>query len=201
MLTDMSAVPKSQQISVEDYLAGEFDSQVKHEYLGGFVYAMAGATIAHDRIAGNVFAQVHVKLRGKACQPYSSDMKIRVKLPTHVRFYYPDASVVCESNPPNDSCQDRPVLIAEILSRKTRRIDQGEKKDAYLTISTLQIYLLVEQDCAAVTLYRRTDQGFVQESYTELNAVIPLPELDITLPLAEIYERVEFMPEPVEEEM
>jgi metal-sulfur cluster biosynthetic enzyme/Uma2 family endonuclease len=177
----MSALVKPQQISVDDYLAGELVSQVKHEYLGGYVYAMAGARNAHNQIAGNLFARLHARLRGDACQPFNSDTKVRVKLPTHVRFYYPDVSVVCEPNPPEDSFQDRPVIIVEVLSNKTRRIDQGEKKDAYFTISTLSAYLLVEQDSAVVNLYRRTEKGFAAETYSELTSVIPLTEVNVEL--------------------
>jgi len=191
----MSAVRKLDLISIDDYLAGELVSQVKHEYLGGFVYAMAGARIAHNLIKGNTFAGLHTRLRGSGCRPYNSDTKIRVRLPTHVRFYYPDASVVCQSNPQDDSYQDQPVVIVEVLSRETRRTDEGEKKDAYLTIPSLQAYLLVEQEMPAVTVNRRVEQGFVREVYTGLNAVIPLPEFDTELPLSEIYEDVEFTPE------
>jgi Uma2 family endonuclease len=86
-------------------------------------------------------------------------------------------------------------VIVEVLSRETRRTDEGEKKDAYLTIPSLQAYLLVEQEMPAVTVNRRVEQGFVREVYTGLNAVIPLPEFDTELPLSEIYEDVEFTPE------
>ena len=196
----MSTAPEKRPLTVDEYLSGELKSQVKHEYLGGFVYAMAGARIAHNRIAGNVFARLHARLRGNPCQPHNSDTKIRVKLPTHVRFYYPDASVICDSNPPTDSYQDRPVLIAEVLSGNTRRIDHGEKKDAYLTIPTLHVYLLVEQDAPAVVVYRRSEQGFVQEMYSGMDSAIPLAEIKTELPLSEIYERVEFMREPEEED-
>ncbi len=196
----MSTAPERQPVSVEDYLRGELNCQVKHEYLGGYVYAMAEATNAHNRIASNVLGALHGRLRGKPCLPYNSDAKIRVKLPTHVRFYYPDATVVCVPNPPDESFQDRPVVIVEVLPRGTRRIDEGEKRDACLTIPTLSAYLLVEQDCPCVCVYRRTDQGFVQESYVELEAMIPLKEIDCELPLAEIYERVKFVPEPEDEE-
>jgi len=196
----MTAAPKLHRVSVEDYLAGELVSEIKHEYLGGYVYAMAGARNVHNRIASNVLGVLHAKLRGKPCQPYNSDTKIRVNLPTHVRFYYPDLSVVCDSNPPDDSYQDQPVVVVEILSSKTRRIDQGEKKDSYLNLPTLNVYLLVEQDFPAVIAYRRTDQGFVQETYAERNAVIPLAEIGTELNLAEIYEGVEFVPEPEDEE-
>jgi Uma2 family endonuclease len=196
----MTAAPKLSHVSVEDYLAGELVSEVKHEYVGGYVYSMAGAKNVHNRIAGNVFARLHARLRGRPCQPYNSDTKVRVKLPTHVRFYYPDVSIVCDSNPPDESFQDQPVVVVEVLSNKTRRIDHGEKKDAYLTLPSLSVYLLVEQDSPAVIAYRRTEQGFTQETHAELTAIIALAEIGVELPLAEIYEGVEFVPEPEDEE-
>jgi Uma2 family endonuclease len=196
----MSAALPLRQMSVDEYLAGELKSQVKHEYLGGFVYAMAGGKNAHNLIASNVLGGLHARLRGNACSAYNSDTKIRVNLPTHVRFYYPDASVICDSNPGEDSFQDRPVVVAEVLSRNTRRIDQGEKKDAYLAIPTLEAYLLIEQDGPAVAVYYRTEQGFVQENYTGLEATIPLAKIHADLPLAEIYEGVVFVPESLDEE-
>src|SRR5262245_43140779 len=133
----MSAAKKLNLVSVKEYLAGELISPIKHEYLGGVVYAMAGARNVHNVIAGNIFAALHGRLRGRRCRPYNSDTKIRVRLPTQVRFYYPEVSVVCRPNPPTDSFQDEPAVLFEVLSRKTRRIDEGEKKDAYLTIASL----------------------------------------------------------------
>jgi Uma2 family endonuclease len=191
----MSIASKLHNITIADYLAGELDSQVKHEYLEGIVYAMARATNGHNLIATNVVGALHARLRGKPCRPYNSDTKIRIQLPTHVRFYYPDSSVICKPNPPSDSFQDQPAVIIEVLSRRSRRIDEGEKKDAYLTIPTLGAYLLVEQDLAAVTVYRRAEQGFTRQTYGE-GATIPLPEIGTELPLAEIYEAVQFSPEP-----
>ena len=191
----MTAGEKLDLISVEDYLAGELVSPVKHEYLGGIVYAMAGARNLHNVIKGNVFGSLFARLRGRRCRPFDSDTKVRVRLPLQVRFYYPEASVVCRENPRDDSYQDDPAVIVEVLSRATRRIDEGEKKDAYLTIPSLSVYLLIEQDSSTVVAYRRTEQGFVSEKYTRLNDTIPLTEIDVELPLAEIYEGVEFVPE------
>jgi Uma2 family endonuclease len=191
----MSAAPKLELISIDDYLAGELVAPVKHEYLGGFVYAMSGARNAHNLIAGNVFGALHTRLRGKKCRPYNSDTKIRVRLPLQVRFYYPDASVVCPPNPQDDSYQDSPLVIVEVLSRATRRIDEGEKKDAYLTIPSLQTYLLVEQEMPAAVAHTRKEQGFLREIYKGPESIIDLPELDIELPLAEVYDGVEFLPE------
>jgi Uma2 family endonuclease len=159
----MSAVKKLQLVSVADYLAGELVSPVKHEYVGGVVYAMAGARNVHNLIAGNVFASLHARLRGRPCRPFNSDTKIRIHLPTHVRFYYPDTSVIFRPNPQTDSFQDEPVVLFEVVSGSTRRADEGEKKDAYLTIPSLAVYVLLEQEIAAAVVFRRTEQGFVRE--------------------------------------
>lgn len=191
----MSAVTKLGNVSVDDYLRGELVSPIKHEYLGGFVYAMAGARIMHNIIATNLLACLHVRLRGQTCRPFNSDTKVRVRLANQTRFYYPDAMVVCRSNDPRGSFQDEPVVIAEVLSKSTRRIDEGEKKDAYLSIPSLSTYLLIEQEAALVSVYRRTESGFVREIHEGMSSVVPLPELKLDLPLAEIYEAVEFVPE------
>ena len=191
----MTAAQKLNLISVEDYLAGELVSSVKHEYLGGVVHAMAGARNVHNTIAGNAFASLHARLRARRCRPFNSDTKIRVRLPTQVRFYYPDASVICRPNAPQESFQDEPAAVFEVLSKATRRIDEGEKKDAYLTIPSLGVYVLIEQESAAVVVHRRTEQGFVREVYLGLDATILLPEIEAELPLREVYEGVEFSPE------
>jgi Uma2 family endonuclease len=191
----MTAARKLDLVSIDDYLAGELVSEVKHEYLGGVLYAMAGARNAHNLISGNVFAALHLLLRGSGCRPFNSDTKLRVRLPTHIRFYYPDCSVICQPNPQSDSFQDAPVATVEVLSRATRRTDEGEKKDAYLTISSLSAYLLVEQESPAIVVHRRTEHGFVREVYTGLDAVVSLPDLDVQLPLADVYDGVEFVPE------
>jgi Uma2 family endonuclease len=118
-------------------------------------------------------------------------MKIRIRLPWQVRFYYPDLSVICRSNPQDDSFQDEPTVIVEVMSEDTRRIDEGEKRDAYSTIPSLSVYLLVEQETARIVAYRRGEQGFVREVHSGLDAVIPLPEIGVDLPLAEVYDGVE----------
>jgi Uma2 family endonuclease len=197
----MSAATKRNLVSVEDYLAGELISPIKHEYLGGAVYAMAGARNLHNVIKGNVFGSLQARLRGRRCRPFNSDTKIRVRLPSHVRFYYPDVSVICRPNPQNDSFQDEPAAHVEVVSRRTRRSDEGEKKDAYLTIPSLSVYVLFEQEMAAAVVFRRTEQGFVREVYEGLDAVIPLDEIEADLPLAEVYDGVEFSPEPDEDDV
>src|SRR5262245_31301718 len=101
----MSAAKKLKLISIDEYLAGELVSPIKHEYVGGVVYAMADAIIRHNRIATSILGALHARLGGKPCEPFNSDTKVRVRLPHQTRFYYPDAMVVCDSNPDDASFQ------------------------------------------------------------------------------------------------
>ncbi len=189
----MSALKQPGFLTVSDYLAGEEASEIKHEYLGGAVHAMAGASIRHNNIAGNCFAFLHGKLRGTSYRPYNSDTKIRIEFSDHTRFYYPDAMVVCQTNPETDHFQTQPVVVVEVLSSSTRRVDLGEKRDAYLTIPSLKVLIFVESDVPSATLYRRAKEGgFNIEQHTGLESEIPLPEIEISLSLAELYENINF---------
>lgn len=189
----MTALLKPGPISVEEYLAGELVSEVKHEYLGGEVHAMAGGTIRHSAIATNVTVALGSALRGKPCRPFNSDLKVRIELPGHTRFYYPDAMVTCDPSRDSDQWEDRPVVIVEVLSESTRRIDLTEKRDAYLTIPTLKALIFIEPDLLHATVYRRNPAGcFLSEDRSGLDAIIPLPEIEASLPLSEVYEGIEF---------
>jgi Uma2 family endonuclease len=189
----MTALKHPEAVSIADYLAGEEVSDVKHEYLGGTVHAMAGANNRHNVISVNILALLHGLLRGKSCQPYNSDTKVRIEFPDHTRFYYPDAMVVCHSNPETDHYQDLPVVVIEVLSESTRRTDLGEKRDAYLFMPSLKVLLFVEAEFPAVTVYRRKPEGgFAAELHSGMESTIPLPEIDAALPVAELYERVTF---------
>ncbi len=180
-------------ISVAEYLAGEELSGVKHEYLGGEVHAMAGASNRHNAIATNSLLSLGAGLRGKPSRLFNSDTKVRIEFSDHVRFYYPDAQVVCRPNPNTDHFQDNPVVVVEVLSESTRRTDLVEKRPAYLGISSLKVLIVVEPNEPRVLVHRRqVDGGFQIEHYTGLDAVIPLPEIEAILPLAEIYEQIEF---------
>jgi Uma2 family endonuclease len=188
----MTAAKQIQLIGVEEYLAGELRSTVKHEYTGGYVYAMAGASNAHNAIAVAFVSLMYNALRGRRCQPFNSDTKVRVRLASHTRFYYPDGMVVCEGNPAQSSYQDRPVVLAEVISEATRRVDEGEKRDAYLTIPELSAYLLIESSAPRIVMYHRTDSGFVPRQYEGPEAMVPLEAIGSQLPLADLYERVDF---------
>ena len=119
--------------------------------------------------------------------------KVRIKSPDHPRFYYPDAMVVCHPNPVADHFQDHPVVVVEVLSESTRRVDANEKRDAYFTVPSLKALILVESDRPEVIVYRRVAEGgFAMERYSGLEASIALDEIDAALPLAELYLRAGF---------
>ncbi|MBL8737235.1 MAG: Uma2 family endonuclease [Planctomycetes bacterium] len=184
----MSERSKLELVPVASYLAGEANAATRHEYVGGVVYAMAGGSNAHNQIGSNTLVALGSRLRGHACRAFNSDTKIRLRLQFQIRFYYPDVSVICRQNPRTDAFQDEPAVIVEVASPDTWRIDSGEKLEAYTTIPSLSVYLLVEQEAARVVVYRRGDGGFVREVYAGRTASVPLPEIGCELPLAEIYD-------------
>jgi len=189
----MTAFPaRSDLLTIEEYLAGEMSSPVKHEYVGGAIYAMAGGTNNHNAIATNALVSLGTQLRGKACRPFNSDTKVRIQLPTHTRLYYPDAMVVCHQNKRQADFQDSPAIILEVISESTRRIDEQEKLEAYLTISSLTAYVLLEQDRPKATIWRRAEQGFIQETVLGLESVIVLDAIGVQLPFADVYEAITF---------
>lgn len=195
-VASMTALRKATVLTVEEYLQGESVALVRHEYIAGSVHAMSGASNQHNTISTNCAGWLYMKLRGKPCQPFNSDTKVRVNLPDQTRFYYPDVMVVCRANPPHDHYQEQPVVIVEVMSPSTRRIDLTEKKDAYLCLPSLQVLLLVESDRPAVKMYHRNAFGkFECVDVEVLDAVIPLRAIEIDLPLAALYDRVEFTAE------
>ena len=177
-------------ISVEDYLESELIASVKHDYIAGRIFARIDTTNGHNFVASNTHVALGSRLRGKPCRPFNSDTKIRVKMPDHLRFYYPDVSVVRNQNPLSDTFQDQPVLIVEVLSESTRRLDDGEKRDAYFTIPSLMYYILLEQDAAMAVMYQRTGNTFERHEFANPDDVITLASLGISLPLRELYEGV-----------
>lgn len=187
-------------VDVATYLENELNATTKNEYVDGWVRAMAGATNRHNLIASNAHGSLWNQLKGKPCQAFNSDTKVRIGRGSSTWFYYPDALVVCDGNPPDDSYQQEPVLVVEVLSRSTRAIDLDEKLSNYLTVPSLQYYLLLEQARPRAILMRRTAAGFLRETFEATSALIPLEAIDCQLRLSDIYDRVDFSPESLREE-
>ncbi|MCK4494561.1 MAG: Uma2 family endonuclease, partial [Methylococcales bacterium] len=143
-------------LSEADYLNGEKISQIKHEFIEGDIYAMAGASRNHNIISANVARQFGNHLAETPCITFTSDMKVRVD---H-NFYYPDILVVCDNNEDDDYYTNSPIIIVEVLSKSTRHRDKCAKMDAYRTITTLQEYVLIEQDFVEIQVCRRKNNWF-----------------------------------------
>src|SRR6266508_990801 len=123
----MEAVVQNDYVSVEDYLAAEEKSDIRHEYLGGFVYAMAGETRAHNTITGNLYVAIHQHLRGGPCKLYVNDIRVNFLLQQDEYYYYPDLVVTCDPRDTHPRFIRRPKLLIEISSESTERIDRREK--------------------------------------------------------------------------
>jgi Uma2 family endonuclease len=174
-------------VSVQDYLAAEDASEVRHEYLGGLVYAMAGETRAHNQIVGNLYTAIRQHLKGGSCKLYMSDIRVNLSLREDAYYYYPDLVVTCDRRDTDPRFVRYPKLIIEVLSPSTERIDKREKFFAYTTIESLEEYALVAQSSHEVTLYRRGN-GWRAEKVTGPEATLSLACLPLNLPLTAVYE-------------
>jgi Uma2 family endonuclease len=139
----MEAAKQSEQISVEDYLAGEERSQLRHEYIGGAVYAMAGASDEHIALCLNLAFALRTHLTGTPCRVQMSEGKLRLCLAGEDVFYYPDVMVVCDPRDKDRFFKRYPKVLIEVLSASTEAIDRREKLLSYRQIETLQEYVLV----------------------------------------------------------
>jgi Uma2 family endonuclease len=176
-------------ISPEEYLEGEKISLVKHEYIQGQVYAMAGASDAHNLITTNFLVLLKTHLRGKGCLPYTGDMKAQID--TRNIYYYPDILVTCDPRDRTSEYSKRyPCLIIEVLSDSTEAFDRGNKFSDYRHLESLQEYVLVKQDRYSVDCFHRNEQGrwelyaFVEGDEVELKSI------NFSCALASLYEDV-----------
>lgn len=184
--------PKSiETYTFEEYLKIDEASESRYEYVHGQIFSMAGSSKNHNRISGNLFADIHAKLRGKQkkCDTFISD--VRLEIENFKLYYYPDVLVSCNENDWEDEkAVTSPILVAEVLSTSTAAKDTSEKLIAYLQIPTLQYYLVISQEKVEIAFYERTEHGWVVRFFTEITAVIALGKLDIDILLADIYSGV-----------
>jgi len=186
----MIAIPKAADwISPEEYLESERSADVRQEYVDGRVYAMAGASDDHNRIAGNIFAELRERLRGHRCEPFINDMKVRIPPAFADVYYYPDVLVACDPTDNARYFRERPTVIIEVLSTETERTDRREKAIAYRHIPTVEAYVLVEQERMAATLLRRTEPGWQSDVIEGPGSILKLIGIGVEIPLERIYER------------
>lgn len=188
----VALVASSSFLAPEAYLKGEQDSQQRYEYIGGEVYAMAGAGDGHVRISGNVFALLKTQLRGSGCSVYVSDMKVRVK--EDEAFFYPDVMVTCDpADLKRNYVKHAPILVVEVLSASTEGYDRGEKFAWCRELASLKEYVLIDPRTYRVDLFRRNEQNrWELFAFTDKDSVIEFNSLNFKVSMADIYEDVNF---------
>lgn len=181
-------------VTPEEYLAAERLSEIRSEYLDGGVCPMTGASANHIKIVLNVSTELKIQLRGRQCDIFLIDMKVR--LPGSRKFFYPDVTVICGELQFHDERKDiitNPKLVVEVLSPSTEAFDRGAKFQAYRTLESLDEYLLVSQGTPLIEQYLRGDAGkWTLTTAAGLESSLTLPSIGCTLNLGAVYDRVDF---------
>lgn len=170
--------------SPQEYLDLEAQSPIRHEYRQGLVYAMAGGSDDHSRIAINFLTEINLHLRGSDCQFFSGDVKVNY---ADDFFYYPDAFVTCDPrDKENRYVKQYPKLIAEVLSPSTVTFDRTEKFFDYQKISTFEEYILIAQAEQQIEVFRRDNSGWRSQTYG-IDEKFTLNSIDLTMIVANLY--------------
>lgn len=186
------ALPQTSHLTLDEFLAWEATQELRHEFVDGEVFAMVGATRAHNVIASNLLFILRAQLRGRGCQAYIEG----VKLVADQQTFYPDVMVTCARNDTDPLIVRHPVLLAEVLlaevlSPANEANDRGKKWHEYQRLlPSLRTYLLVAQDEARVDLFRRSGEGWYCTTHAGLDAVIELSDPPCRLLLSELYDGV-----------
>ncbi|MDD2723399.1 MAG: Uma2 family endonuclease [Methylovulum sp.] len=188
----MSALEKLARISEQDYLAFELTAECRHEYVDGYIYAMAGASERHNRVSMNLGFHLRAAARGGRCGVFLNDMKLSIEQGR--TYYYPDVMLVCNPDDNGQLFKEQPCLLAEVLSSGTAAIDRREKLMAYQKIPSLRYYLIVASDRQHVDYYVRDSNGDWQTAILEADEilVVDCDAYHAKLSLADIYEDVVF---------
>jgi Uma2 family endonuclease len=190
----MIALKSDYYMSPEEYLEFEHHSDIKHEYIDGEVYAMAGTTKAHNTISLNLAILFREKLKNSNCQTFMADIKVNIS--NQKRFFYPDIVVTCDDNDDVNAYDIKfPKVIVEILSESTEKFDRGKKFQYYRTIPSLREYILISSQEYLIECFRRTKNDlWTLQTYEGLNAIFRIENLAFDAPLSEIYATLSFDP-------
>lgn len=173
------------RISETDYLEGEKVSQIKHEYVDGDVYAMAGASKNHENISGNIFRKFGNHLEDSTCVTYHTDIKVRTSAGN---YRYPDCMVVCDETNEEEYYSESPIILVEVISRSSRKTDEQTKRLEYINIPSLEEFVLIEQDYVDVAVFRKSE-GW-QPTHYFLGDHAMFKSIDLCLSVEAIYHRV-----------
>ena len=179
-------------LTPEAYLAHERAAETNSAYVDGSLVAMTGATREHILITVNLIRELSLQLRGRPCELYAQNMRVRVAEGN--LYAYPDLAVVCDGPEFEDDALDvllNPTLIIEVLLASTEAYDRGLKFARYRQRASLQEYVLVTQDRVSIERYSRQGELWVLTEATRLDDVIELPSIGCTLALRDVYDKVE----------
>ncbi len=198
MIIEEPAVDYNKQyITVAEYLEREKASLEKHEYYKGEIFplhredvtGMAGAGQRHNVIFKNTYLGLGIRLQGKPCQPYGSDLRIHI--PENTLFTYPDISIICNDFIPSAEDEDSfilPTVLIEILSPSTKSYDRNGKFKLYQDIPSLKEYVLIDSQSISVEVFRLNNNGYWElEEYKTLEATLVIPSIAVAIPVEEIY--------------
>ena len=185
----MDTVPLAGKMTLEEYLGFEALSETKHEYHRGEVFAMAGASIAHNTIVSNTISEIGSFLKGKSCRVFPSDLKIRVE--SADLFTYPDLSIVCEEPKLYHNSKDtivNPVVIIEVLSDSTESYDRTEKFAFYRRIPSLKEYILISSAEMRIEKYlKKADFVWEYQEYPQGSSSFTIESTGQEILINEIY--------------
>lgn len=187
-----SAVRKlDQRISEAEYFAFEKKTDIRHEFVDGYVYAMVGGSFNHGTLTGTIAREIGNHLKGKPCRVFSESIKVKVanQQRGESRYFYPDVVVDCSIEKADRQMLTTPVLVVEVLSASTHKYDETTKFQIYASIPTLQEYILVEQTSAKIEVQRRRTNWMIEKFF--LGDLITFESIGLTLAVEEIYDRVD----------
>lgn len=187
----MGLAQKITTLTVDEYLALEEISKIRHEYVDGQIHAMAGGTLNHNRIAMDFGRLLNDRMIGKNCEAFVENIVVRISAAI---YYYPDVVVACDELDGNESVIHNPVLVIEVLSKSTEKIDRREKMIEYQMISGLREYVIVTQEKMQIEVYRHDNAGeaWQGEIYTEPEQEVLFASVGVKMLVSEIYQRVKF---------
>ena len=190
---------KNQIYTLEEYLELDHASEEKIEFWDGHIFTLAGASVSHNRIQRNALTVLTNKLRGKSCEVFPSDM--RVKVPAYPLYRYPDLSALCGNavfeTAGKQEMLVNPTLIVEVLSDSTADFDRGYKFTYYKSIESFTEYILIAQDRPHVTQFIKQDENnWLNREFNSLEDKFYLASLDCELALTDLYQDILFPDKP-----
>jgi Uma2 family endonuclease len=188
----MASDPVRRKWTIDEYLAYEDETGIKHEYIDGDIYTMTGGTDRHSAITASTLLAVGKRLNTQRCHLRTSDLKVAID---DSKYVYPDMTVICGDLLFRDDKRTmltNPTMVVEVMSPSSEDYDQGTKANFYLSLDSVQIYLVLHQDQQRALLYTRGDDRWIRRIFTDDDAMIPLDALNISIPVSEIYSDVDF---------